>query len=158
MQVRGYYRKDGTYVAPYTRSAPASKSYSAGTSRIVTPNVSSGVRPYVPTTSSTTSTALAVAAHVLRGVQRVHEFDVTDTGQFFVALEWAEGATLREVLDAGGWPVLLTHWQSLFSNGLETGLAALDELGRRVREHLSDRVEWMTCSEIAGLTARGRIA
>jgi serine/threonine protein kinase len=46
--------------------------------------------------------ALAVAAHVLRGVQRVHEFDVTDTGQFFVALEWAEGATLREVLDAGG--------------------------------------------------------
>ena len=46
--------------------------------------------------------ALAVAAHVLRGVQRVHEFDVTDTGQFFVALEWVEGATLREVLDAGG--------------------------------------------------------
>ena len=27
--------------------------------------------------------ALAVAAPVLRGVQRVHEFDVTDTGQFF---------------------------------------------------------------------------
>ena len=46
--------------------------------------------------------ALAVAAHVLRGVQRVHEFDVTETGQFFVALEWAEGATLREVLEAGG--------------------------------------------------------
>ena len=50
----------------------------------------------------TQAVALAVAAHVLRGVQRVHEFDVTDTGQFFVALEWAEGATLREVLDAGG--------------------------------------------------------
>jgi serine/threonine protein kinase len=46
--------------------------------------------------------ALAVAAHTLRGVQRVHEFDVTDTGQFFVALEWAEGATLRGVLGAGG--------------------------------------------------------
>lgn len=46
--------------------------------------------------------ALAAAAHVLRGVQRVHEFDRTDAGQFFVALEWAEGATLREVLDAGG--------------------------------------------------------
>jgi len=44
--------------------------------------------------------ALAGAAHVLRGVQRVHEFDVTDTGQFFVALEWAEGATLGEVLGA----------------------------------------------------------
>src|SRR5437660_7337910 len=62
VHVRGYTRKDGTYVAPYTRSAPASKSYSAGTSRIVTPNISSGVTPYVPTTSSTTSTALAVPA------------------------------------------------------------------------------------------------
>ena len=63
VHVRGYTRKDGTYVAPYTRSAPgSSKSYSASTSRIVTPNVSSGVRPYVPTTSSTTSTALAVPA------------------------------------------------------------------------------------------------
>jgi serine/threonine-protein kinase len=45
--------------------------------------------------------ALAAAAHVLRGVQRVYEFGTTDTGLFFVALEWAEGATLREVLDAG---------------------------------------------------------
>jgi len=48
------------------------------------------------------ASSLAVAAHVLRGVQRVYEFGVTDTGQVFVALEWVEGATLREVLDAGG--------------------------------------------------------
>lgn len=27
VHVRGYYRKDGTYVAPYTRSSPHSKSY-----------------------------------------------------------------------------------------------------------------------------------
>ncbi len=46
--------------------------------------------------------ALAAAAHALRGVQRVYEYGATETGQFFVALEWAEGATLREVLDAGG--------------------------------------------------------
>ncbi|HVQ17367.1 MAG TPA: protein kinase, partial [Vicinamibacterales bacterium] len=46
--------------------------------------------------------ALAAAAHALRGVQRVYECGATETGQFFVALEWAEGATLREVLDAGG--------------------------------------------------------
>ena len=38
------------------------------------------------------------------------------------------GGKIREVLDAGGWPVILTHWQSLFSNGLETGLAVLDAL------------------------------
>ena len=48
------------------------------------------------------ASSLAVAAHVLRGVQRVYEFGVTDTGQVFVALEWVEGATLREVLDGGG--------------------------------------------------------
>jgi serine/threonine protein kinase len=46
--------------------------------------------------------SLAAAAHVLRGVQRVYEFGVTDTGQVFVALEWVEGAPLRGVLDAGG--------------------------------------------------------
>lgn len=48
---------------------------------------------------------------------------------------------------------ILTHWQSLFSNGLESGLAVLDELGRRVQEHLSDEVEWLSFSEIARLTA-----
>ena len=62
VHVRGYVRKDGTYVHSYTRSAPGSKSYSASTSRIATPHISSGVTPYVPTTSSTTSTALAVPA------------------------------------------------------------------------------------------------
>ena len=58
-----------------------------------------------------------------------------------------------DALNAGGWPIILTHWQSLWSNGLETGLAVLDELGRRVIENLSDRVRWMTCSEIARITA-----
>ena len=48
------------------------------------------------------ASSLAVAAHVLRGVQRVYEFGVTDTGLVFVALEWVEGAPLRGVLDAGG--------------------------------------------------------
>ena len=52
--------------------------------------------------------ALAAAAHALRGVQRVYEYGATETGQLFVALEWAEGATLREVLDAGGPLVVAT--------------------------------------------------
>ena len=62
------------------------------------------------------------------------------------------GGKIREVLDAGGFPILLTHWQSLFSNGLETGLAALDVVGRRVNEALGDEVEWKTCSELVDLT------
>ncbi|MCZ6681305.1 MAG: hypothetical protein O7E52_29145 [Candidatus Poribacteria bacterium] len=58
---------------------------------------------------------------------------------------------VREVLDAGGWPILLTHWQSLFSNGLETGLAVLDEVGKRINKVLAEAVEWKTCSELSRL-------
>ena len=62
---------------------------------------------------------------------------------------------IRDVLDAGGWPVLMTHWQSFFSNGLETGLAVLDELGRRITTSLADEVEWTSCMELARRTAQG---
>ena len=56
---------------------------------------------------------------------------------------------VREVLDAGGWPVPVTHWQSLFSMGLETGLAALDEVGARINATLSGEVEWLSFDQIA---------
>ena len=62
------------------------------------------------------------------------------------------GGQVRRILDAGGWAVALTHWQSLFSNGTESGLAVLDEFGRRVQETLSDQVEWLNCSEMAART------
>jgi hypothetical protein len=60
---------------------------------------------------------------------------------------------IREVLDAGGWPVLVTHWQSLFSNGTEAGLVILDELGRRIARTLGEEVEWLSCMEMARRTA-----
>jgi hypothetical protein len=66
-----------------------------------------------------------------------------------VLTEDGRGGRVREVLEAGGWPVIVTHWQSMFSNGTETGLAVLDEVGRRVARALKDEVEWMTCMEIA---------
>jgi hypothetical protein len=47
---------------------------------------------------------------------------------------------------------VLTHWQSLFSNGVESGLALLDEVGRRVQESLSGEVEWLNCMEMARRT------
>jgi len=65
------------------------------------------------------------------------------------------GGKIRAVLDAGGYPVLLTHWQSLISNGLGTGLAVLDELGRRIQETLVGEVEWVSCLELARRTAAG---
>lgn len=63
---------------------------------------------------------------------------------------------IREVLEAGGWPVILTHWQALYSNGLETGLAVLDELGRRVEAALGDEVAWASCLELAERTVRAK--
>jgi hypothetical protein len=55
---------------------------------------------------------------------------------------------IRQMLDGGGWPILVTHWQSMFSNGLGTGLRALDELGRRVQEHLGDEVVWCSFADL----------
>ncbi|MFL5806010.1 MAG: hypothetical protein ACJ8CR_30275 [Roseiflexaceae bacterium] len=62
------------------------------------------------------------------------------------------GGAIRTVLDAGGWPILMTHWQSFFSNGLETGLAVLDILGQRIADALADEVEWTNCRELAERT------
>jgi hypothetical protein len=65
---------------------------------------------------------------------------------------------IAKVLRAGGWPILLTHWQSLYSNGLETGLAVLNGIAERIERHLSNQVEWMKCSEIAEKVVREREA
>ncbi len=68
-----------------------------------------------------------------------------------------QGGRIRELLDAGGWPILLTHWQSLFSNGLETGLAVLDEVGARLTAGLGDEVEWLSAMEMAERTAESHV-
>src|SRR5581483_3270368 len=86
VHVRGYVRKDGTYVAPYTRSAPRSKSYSTASAlsriRTPTPNISSGVTPNAPTTSRAategslvpTATVVPLATRDLRSsTQRVQD-------------------------------------------------------------------------------------
>jgi hypothetical protein len=59
---------------------------------------------------------------------------------------------VREIPDAGGYPILLTHWQSLFSAGLETGLAALNEMGCRVRSALGEEAERTICMELTRRT------
>lgn len=68
---------------------------------------------------------------------------ITEDGQ--------DGRLVR--LFRGGGPIVWhTHWQSLFSDGRETGLAALREVFRRLREHLGERVLWMTSAELAEYT------
>lgn len=66
-----------------------------------------------------------------------------------------DGEMIR-VLNSGGYPILIAHWQSLMSNGLGTGLKVLDEVGKRIHENLADRVEWMSFEEIMHMVADHR--
>lgn len=63
-----------------------------------------------------------------------------------------KGGDVIKILESGGYPLMLTHWQSLHSNGLKTGVKVLAEVCGRINEHLGDRVEWMNMEEIALLT------
>ena len=65
---------------------------------------------------------------------------------------------ILDVLDTGGWPVLHTHWQSLMSNGLGTGIQMLETLAQRIDRYLSDRVEWRSYEEILDLVLSDKAA
>lgn len=58
---------------------------------------------------------------------------------------------IAEAIENGSWVVLLTHWQSLYSNGGRTGLNALRLTVQRINRLLGDTVEWKTCSEITNM-------
>lgn len=69
----------------------------------------------------------------------------------YITANGKEGSII-DVLNSGGWPIIVTHWQSLFSNGLEIGLHALDEVGKRINIHLKDKVAWMSCMDLSKMT------
>ena len=64
-----------------------------------------------------------------------------------ITADGKEGEFVR-TLSSGGYPIILSHWQSLMSNGLRTGLRILNEIASRINTHYSDKVEWMTFEEI----------
>ena len=63
-----------------------------------------------------------------------------------------------EVLNTNGYPVLISHWQSLMSNGTGVGIRILDEVARRINATLSDRVEWMSFEQILDLVLADKAA
>lgn len=72
---------------------------------------------------------------------------VNQKADLWLTEDGSAGEIIR-VLETGGWPILVTHWQSLVSNGLGTGMRILDTVCRRIEQHLSDRVEWTSFASI----------
>jgi hypothetical protein len=62
-----------------------------------------------------------------------------------------DGKTGRLVtlLNGGGPVILITHWQSLYSNGSRLGLNSYREVIRRIQSHFAHQVEWRKISDIA---------
>ncbi len=63
-----------------------------------------------------------------------------------------EGRIASQV-QCGSYITIMTHWQSLYSNGSRYGLRGIDELVTRINLNLSDKILWMRCSEIADYLA-----
>ncbi|MBO5870586.1 MAG: hypothetical protein J6Q89_07550 [Clostridia bacterium] len=82
---------------------------------------------------------------------------VSEIADNLITADGKEGHIIR-VLNTGGYPILITHWQSLMSNGLGTGLRVMDEVGKRIKEHLSDKVEWMSFEQITDLVLSNKEA
>ncbi len=72
--------------------------------------------------------------------------DIKEVADFYITEDGKNGAVL-DTINLGGHPVMLTHWQSLFSNGSETGLEILEEVLIRIKNNLSDKVEFMSYDE-----------
>lgn len=70
----------------------------------------------------------------------------------YITEDGSDGLLIRQLEGGTGWPVLLTHWQSQFSNGLWTGLKALDIVGDRINKYLSSDVEWTDFTQIMKLS------
>ena len=50
---------------------------------------------------------------------------------------------------------ILTHWQSLYSDGSSAGLRGLADLLKRLRIRYGDDLQWSTCNELAEQVAKG---
>lgn len=60
---------------------------------------------------------------------------------------------IPEVIRAQAPVAILTHWQSMFSDGTGVGLWGLERLLKRLERVYGARLTWTTCSELARQTA-----
>ena len=75
-------------------------------------------------------------------VSRIADLLITEDGS---------AGQIVDVVNTNGYPILITHWHSLISNGLGTGLRVLEEVARRVEKNYGDTLQWMSFEEIMNL-------
>jgi hypothetical protein len=56
---------------------------------------------------------------------------------------------IRQLIESGYPVVIVTHWQSLYTQGTELGLEGLTVLAERIQKVFGSSFEWVTCSEMA---------
>jgi hypothetical protein len=56
---------------------------------------------------------------------------------------------IRQLIDTGFPVVIVTHWQSLYTQGTGVGLEGLSVLAERIQKVFGTSFEWVTCSEMA---------
>jgi hypothetical protein len=71
----------------------------------------------------------------------------------------ADGRTgrIRQLIESGHPVVLLTHWQSLYTQGTGLGLEGLAALAERIKKVFGNSMEWVSCSERAQRFVNARI-
>jgi hypothetical protein len=56
---------------------------------------------------------------------------------------------IHQLIESGSPVVIVTHWQSLYTQGTELGLEGLSRLATRIQQVFGSSLEWVTCSELA---------
>ena len=56
---------------------------------------------------------------------------------------------IRQLIDTGFPVVIVTHWQSLYTQGTGLGLEGLSILAERIQKVFGTSFEWVTCFEMA---------
>ncbi len=57
---------------------------------------------------------------------------------------------IRQLMDTGYPVVIVSHWQSLYTQGTALGLEGFASLAERIQKVFGSSLEWVTCSELAG--------
>ena len=87
--------------------------------------------------------------HVWKTLESTRTDDefISSLADGYITSDGTDGEIVRAIR-AGSYPMILTHWQSLMSNGTGIGIRVIEEVAHRVNERLSDVVEWTSFEKI----------